>query len=355
MLWGVLQFFAIRKGHLRKNQVSWSNQMKKLLSFLVIICCLFSLVGVLTACQDSDWENGNLKIVTTIFPEYDWTLNVLGDHAESVNIKNLLNSGIDLHSYQPSVADITYIATCDLFIYVGGESDKWVENALKKATNENMVVIKLLDVIGDSALDEEHKEGMQGEEKDHDHDDEDESDEHVWLSLKRAKTVVKAIETALEKLDADNAADYAANAANYCQKLDELDAKYQQVVANGVNKTLIVADRFPFRYLFADYGLDYYAAFSGCSAESEASFETIAFLARKVDELQVKSIIKTDTGGDKIPQTIINNSKNKNLKILTLNSLQSVGVKEHAKVSYLEFMESNLEVLREATESTFIG
>ena len=331
---------------LRKNQVSWSSLMKKSLSIILIICCIFSLVLVLSACKDNDWENGNLKVVTTIFPEYDWTLNILGEHEGEVNVKNLLNSGVDMHSYQPSVADMTYIATCNLLIYVGGESDDWVENALKQATNKNMAVVKLLDVVKDSALDEEHKDGMQGEAE-----EEATSDEHVWLSLKRAKTMVNAIAAALKQLDSANADDYAANAASYNDKLNGLDVKYQQAVSTAAHKTLIVADRFPFRYLFADYGLDYYAAFSGCSAETEASVETIAFLVQKVDELQSKVLIKTETGKDKIAQTIISDSKAKNQKILTLNSLQSTSAADRAKgVSYLSLMESNLDVLREAVQ-----
>ncbi|MCH5159452.1 MAG: zinc ABC transporter substrate-binding protein [Clostridiales bacterium] len=318
--------------------------MKKLLAILVIICCICSLVGALSACQGSDWENGNLKVVTTIFPEYDWTMSILGEHATDVNIKNLLNSGVDMHSYQSSPADMVYIATCDLLVYVGGESDGWIEDALKQATNKDMVVIKLLDVIKDSVLDEEHKDGMQGESE-----EEVTSDEHVWLSLKRAKLCVNAIADAIKQLDAGNADDYTANTEIYCDELDKLDAEYREATSNGANKTLIVADRFPFRYLFADYGLDYYAAFSGCSAETEASFATITFLAQKVDELQAKVIIKTESGKNDIPQTIINNSRNKNQKILTLNSLQSIGAQDRDKgVNYLSIMQSNLEVLREA-------
>ena len=317
--------------------------MKKLLAILLIICCIVSLVAVLSACQVSDWENGNVKIVTSIFPEYDWTLNVLGEHDAEANVVNLLNSGVDMHSYQSSPADMVYIATCDLLVYVGGESDGWIEDALKQATNKDMVVIKLLDVIRDSALDEEVKDGMQGEAE------EAALDEHVWLSLKRAKLCVNAIADALKGLDADNADDYALNASQYCERLDELDAEYQQATATAATKTLVVADRFPFRYLFADYGLDYYAAFSGCSAETEASFETVAFLTRKVDELQARFIIKTETGKDNIAQTIINNSQNKNQKILTLNSLQSIGAKDRQNgVNYISVMQSNLEVLREA-------
>ena len=317
--------------------------MKKVLSIVVICCIVVASVCVLAACDNLN-SDGKIKIVTTIFSEYDWTLNVLGEHAENAKVTNLLNSGVDMHSYQPSVADVANIATCDLFIYVGGESDDWVEAALRQATNKDMLVIKLLDVVADSALDEEHKDGMQGDEE-----DEGAADEHVWLSLKRAKVVVNAIADALAQLDAANADDYAQNAASYCDQIDKLDGQYQQAVATAAHKTLVVADRFPFLYLFKDYGLDYFAAFSGCSAETEASVETIAFLVQKVDELQSNVLIKTETGNEKIAQTIISELGNKNIKILTLNSLQSTSAQDRAKgTSYLSIMQSNLQVLSEA-------
>ena len=315
--------------------------MKKILSIIIVICCVLSLVAVLSACQDSEWNNGNLKVITTIFPEYDWTLNVLGEHSDEVNIKNLLNSGSDMHSYQASVKDVTYIATCDLLIYVGGESDDWVEKALKQSKNENMIVVKLLDVI-DSVLDE--AEGIEGE-------DEEKGgvDEHVWLSLKRAQIAVNAIADALKKLDTDNADDYVANAASYCAKLNELDAEYQQATANAANKTLIVADRFPFLYLFDDYGLSYYAVFPGCSATLDPSMSTIYALVDKVNEVGAKALIITETDDGKIANKIKELSDGKDQKILTLNSLQSISSKELTnEINYLSIMQSNLKVLREA-------
>ena len=316
--------------------------MKKILSFIIILCCLCSLVGALSACQKDDWNNGNLKVVTTIFPEYDWTLNVLGDYQENVNIRNLLNSGVDMHSYQGSFKDTRYIATCDLLIYIGGESDDWVEGALKQATNKDMIVIKLLDVI-DSVLDE--AEGIEGEEE------EGALDEHVWLSLKRAKIAVDAIAKALAKLVPDSAEDFTHNANSYCKQLDELDAKYKQVVDSSSTKTLVVADRFPFAYLFDDYGLGYYAAFAGCSASVQPKPGTIVELIKRVNELDAKVIIITESSDGETARTVKDNSASKNQKILKLNSLQSVGANDRsAEVNYLSVMKSNLDVLREALE-----
>lgn len=320
--------------------------MKKILSIIVIVCCVFSLVAVLSACGDDNWENGNLKIVTTIFPEYDWTLNVLGNRAKNVNVQNLLNSGSDMHSYDGSVKDIRYISTCDLLVYVGGESDEWVEKALKQAKNENMVVIKLLDVI-DTVLDE--ADGIEGEE-DHDHGEQS-LDEHVWMSLKRAKIAVNAIADALKQLDSDNADDYTLNAHNYCHKLDVLDAEYQQTVFDTTTKTLVVADRFPFLYLFDDYGLSYYAAFSGCSATSDPSMSTIYALVEKVNELGAKVLIITETDDGKIANKVKELSQSKDQKILKLNSMQSVGANDRSSdVNYLSIMQANLDVLREALQ-----
>ena len=320
--------------------------MKKILSIVVIVCCVFSLVTVLSACEGDSWDNGNLKVVTTIFPEYDWTLNLLGEHAEGVNVKNLLNSGVDMHSYQGNFRDTRYITTCDLLIYVGGESDDWVEDALKQAQNKDMIVIKLLDVIED-ALDE--AEGIEGEEE-HDHDKEA-LDEHVWMSLRRVKVCVNAIADALVKLVPDNAEDFTQNAISYCQQLDELDEEYKQVVDTTTTKTLVVADRFPFAYLFDDYGLSYYAAFSGCSAATDPSLDTIKKLADKVNEIGAKVLIVTETDDGQIAPQVKALTQSKNQKILTLNSMQSIGAKDRTdSVNYLVIMQSNLEVLREALQ-----
>lgn len=318
--------------------------MKKILAITVILCCLLSLVGVLSACEEDDWNNGNLKVVTTIFPEYDWTLNVLGEHEDEVNVRNILNSGVDMHSYQATFRDKLYISTCDLLIYVGGESDDWVETSLKQATNKDMVVIKLLDVI-DDALDEAG--GIEGE----DEEEEEALDEHVWLSLRRAEIAVNAIAEALEKLMPDNAEDLVANAANYCQKLNGLDAEYRQVVESTPTKTLVIADRFPFIYLFADYGLDYVAAKGSCSASLDIKPTTITTLIEKVNELNAKVIIVTESNDGQTARTVRDNSRDKNQKILKLNSMQSVGANDRANgTTYLSIMQSNLDVLREALQ-----
>ena len=475
----------------------------------------------------------SLKIVTTIFPEYDWVREVLGDQAENDELTMLLDNGVDLHSYQPTADDIVKISDCDLFIYVGGESDGWVDDALKNATNKNMKVIDLLEVLGDSVKAEEVVEGMQETEHDHahdhskevstfedhevqdrslsdwagswqsaypfaldgtldgafaamaeegemtadeyktyyqngyktditnidiagdhiaftyedgkkvgsdykyigyyiqnwstgtkaamyrfeavdrtsgapiciefndhmiesaapehfhirmsnesfdaiidpenswptffpadmtgeeicehmeghDHEHEEEADEHVWLSLKNAETLVGAISDALQELDPDNKDTYAANASAYIEKLSALDGAYQSAVDGAARKTVLFGDRFPFRYLVDDYGLSYYAAFAGCSAESEASFETVSFLAKKVDELGLPCVLTIEGKNHKLAETIVRNTAAKNQKVLTMDSMQSTTSEDVANgTTYLSVMEQNLSVLKEALD-----
>ncbi|MBF1173312.1 MAG: zinc ABC transporter substrate-binding protein, partial [[Eubacterium] sulci] len=267
----------------------------------------------------------------------------------------LLDKGVDLHSYQPSTADIAKISEADVFIYVGGESDEWVEDVLKEAKNKKLKVINLMDVMGDKAKEEEVKEGMQPEEeeaeeaKDGKEEEEVEYDEHVWLSLKNAKIFTKKIADVLSEVDKDNAKTYQANYESYAKKLDDLDKKYADAVASAKNKTLVFGDRFPFRYLVNDYGLDYYAAFVGCSAESEASFETVTFLAKKIDELGLGNVLTIEGKNHKIAKTVVDNTKNKDQKVLTMDSMQSTTSKDVKDgATYLGIMEKNLEVLKEA-------
>lgn len=500
-------------------------------------------VGILCACStqdtyetsDSSTSSQKLQIVTTIFPAYDWVNAVLGDNAENAEVTLLLDNGVDLHSYQPSAEDILRISTCVLFVYVGGESDEWVKDALSQAVNKDMVVVNLLEAIGDRGKEEEMKEGMESDHdhnhdhskevstfednevldrslddwagdwqsayplllsgaldeafeakaeggdmtaeeykeyyrtgyktdytkiriegdaitftdnqgqtasseykytgyviqdwsggtraalyrfealdkdagtpsyiefndhmiepaeaehfhirmsnesfdaitdletswptffpaehsaeevcediighdhKNEDHEHEEELDEHVWLSLKNAAVLCRAIADALARIDVDNAAVYDANAVSYLEKLDTLDQAYTTAISESTTKTLLFGDRFPFRYLVDDYGLDYYATFVGCSAETEASFETITFLAGKVDELSLHTVLTIEGINHKIAETIVQNTSEKNQQILSMDSMQSTTRKDaEAGTSYLSIMENNLDVLKKA-------
>ena len=319
--------------------------MKKITSILL---ALFMLIGVFAGCgKQSDDKIDKLSIVTTIFPEYDWVKEILGDKADNAEITMLLDNGVDLHSYQPTADDIVRISDCDLFIYVGGESDGWVGDALKNAANKDMKVINLMEVLGDSVKEEETVEGMQEEE--HDREEEAEYDEHVWLSLRNAETLCGAISAALQEIDPDNKDAYASNTSAYIGKLSTLDSEYKKAVNAATYKTVLFGDRFPFRYMSDDYGLSYYAAFVGCSAETEASFETISFLAGKVDELNLPCVLTIEGAQHKIAETIVQNTTAKNQKVLTMDSMQSTTSKDVANgTTYLSVMTKNLSVLKEA-------
>ena len=326
--------------------------MKKITALLL---ALFMLVGALAGCgkQNDTNQTDKLSIVTTIFPEYDWVREILGEKADNAEITMLLDNGVDLHSYQPTADDIVKISDCDLFIYVGGESDEWVEDALRNAANGNMKVINLLEVLGDSVKTEEIVEGMQEAEHEHEdaeeHEHEEEADEHVWLSLKNAKMLVRVISKALQELDPDSKDIYAANADAYVKKLSALDAEYQAAVDAASNKTILFGDRFPFRYLVDDYGLRYYAAFVGCSAETEAGFETISFLAKRVDEWKLPCVLTIEGAQHKIAETVVRNTTAKNQRVLTMDSMQSTTSKDVKNgTTYLSVMEKNLSVLKEA-------
>ena len=294
------------------------------------------------------------KIVTTIFPEYDWTKEILGDKIKDAELTLLIGNGIDLHSYQPTIQDIAKINTADIFIYVGGESDAWVTDALKNVKNKKMKVINLMEVLGDKVKEEEVVEGMQAEEEHHHDEDEEEEeeieyDEHIWLSVRNAKILCEEICNTLCSVNSKNASSYKANYKAYASKLDKLDSDFAAVVKNAGTKTLLFGDRFPFRYFVDDYGLKYYAAFVGCSAETEASFETIIFLAKKVDEFELKNVCQIESGNGQIARTIIESSKKKDAKILTFDSLQSTTTNDIKKgATYLNLMQKNLDVLKKA-------
>jgi len=310
-----------------------------------ILLALLLLATTLPGCgQAQPAKTGKRSIVCTNFPQYDWVRQILGDRAGDVDLTLLLGSKADLHNYQPSVDDIVKIAACDLFIYVGGESDGWVRDALAQATNPDMITINLLHALGAAAKQEELLPGMEEEE-----DEEGGAlDEHVWLSLSNAKVFCSAIAEALCALDPDNSDEYQVSQVAYQGKLEALIREYQSAVGAARIKTLLFGDRFPFRYLMDDYGLECFAAFPGCSAETEASFDTIAGLAKKMDEFGLHTVMVTESADKSIAGTIIENTAGQGQQILVLDAMQSVTFAQAENTTYLSIMESNLAVLREA-------
>ena len=322
--------------------------MKRLMKLLA--AGLLAL-GTLGACANRPEENseggGSPKIVVTIFPIYDWVMNILGDNPAGMDVTMLMQNGSDLHNYQPTADDIRKIADCDVFVCVGGESDKWVDDALKEAVNTDMKVIRLMDVIGSDLKVEEAVEGMEAEEEGE--EEEEEYDEHVWLSLRSAMKCVTALSEAIADKDSDNKALYLRNAADYSAQLSALDQEYASMVSSAQRHLLLFGDRFPFRYLTDDYDLAYYAAFKGCSAETEASFETVLFLAGKLKEEKLPAVMIIEGSDGKIADTIIRTAEVKDCGVLTLDSMQSVTRDRVEKgAAYIDIMKQNLEILRKA-------
>lgn len=318
------------------------NCSKKLLLALSVLVLFFASCSKKEDSKST--EAKKLSVVVTTFPQYDWVREIAGSALEDMDLTLLINNGVDLHSYQPSIQDIAKINQSDLFIYVGGESDAWVEDSLV----ENVRALSLLETLGDKAKEEEVVEGMQEEE--HEHEEEEvEYDEHVWLSLRNAQLLCSAITDLLCQADSKNAALYTANCASYNEKLSQLDSQYKSMVEGAKRKTVLFGDRFPFRYLCDDYDITYYAAFVGCSAETEASFQTLAFLAQKLTELDLPCVFQIERGNSKLANAIIQNSGNKKATVCELNSLQSVTSRDIAAGStYLGIMEQNLEILKKA-------
>lgn len=322
--------------------------MKK--SFFILLTGLLLLS--LTSCSAKKSDNANnrkVKIVCTIFPEYDWAQNITGNEDDSTYVSLLLKNGVDLHSYQPSATDFITISSADIFMYVGGESDAWVSKALENANNPDMKVINLMEVLKNRIKEEEIIEGMQTEEAEEAEDSEEEIeyDEHVWLSLENARIICQYFTDVLCLVLPENDGLYKTNLQEYLKKIDAMDFSFRSVVENSQNKTLIFCDRFPFRYFTEDYGLKYYAAFAGCSSETEASFETVAFLSEKLKESSAPAVLVLENSDKKIARTVIGNAKEPTCDILTMDSMQSVTLRQaFAGVSYINIMQKNLETLQ---------
>lgn len=389
---------------------------KRLLPTIIAILLLLTVALGMSGCGRKTSEEGKLQVVAAIFPLYDWTREIIGADSKEIDLTLLVDNGMDLHSYQPSASDLIRIASCDVFLYVGGVSDSWIEDALQNETNPNRRVINLMEVLGSDAKAEEIVEGMQhSHEQDEDehtthsteehlqHEDghtahgedehtahsEDESshdaehtahedghtahsedelshdaehtahegghneatDEHVWLSIKNAMRFVQHIGEELAELAPSEAEVLRGNAAAYIERLSALDEEYRSTIQAAAKDTLLFCDRFPFRYLVDDYGLSYYAAFPGCSAETEASFATITFLTEKLDELKLSAVLTIEGSSQKIAETVLRNAKAKASAILCLDSLQSVNQDDiEAGISYLSVMKDNLSVLAQALQ-----
>ena len=316
----------------------------------ILTCFLGALLAaeVLSGCASSPKTAENnlpgderIQIVSTIFPPYDFAREITAGKA---NLTMLLPPASESHSYDPTPQDIIKIQNCDVFLYVGGESDRWVKNVLDSMDTSNMTVIPIIDCV--EAVEEEIVEGMQEEETQSDGPETPEYDEHVWTSHKNAKLIVQKISDALCETDTGNADLYRENTKTYLAQLDELDRKLEDLVANSEKKTLIFGDRFPFRYFADAYGLEYFAAFPGCSTETEASPATVKFLIDKVREENLPAVFHIELSNEKMAQTISEAAGAKTLLFHSCHNLSKADF-EGGK-TYLNIMNDNAENLKEA-------
>ena len=305
---------------------------KMILSLAAILLVGFALILALAPARK---KSEKLSIVATNFPAFDFARAVAGDRAE---IKMLIRPGVETHDFEPTPSDIIDIKNSQLFVFVGGESDDWVENILNDLDVEKTKIFKMMDSV--ALVEEEITEGMEGD------SDEKEYDEHVWTSLKNAQKIVNGIKTELINISPENKDFFEENAKNYLEKLKNLDAEFEKIVRNGNRKTLVFGDRFPFRYLVDDYGLDYFAAFPGCSEQTEASSQTLAFLVDKIKSENIPVVLKIEQSSSKIARTL---SDATGAKILTLNSAHTVSADDFKSgKTYVDLMTENLKVLEEA-------
>ena len=318
-------------------------KLKKLTGFILFVTVIAVFTVSLIGCTSAGTrQNDKMRIITTNFAVYDWTKEIIGN-SESIEVRYLLSSGSDSHSYQATSVDIVDISTCDLLIYIGGESEAWVEDVLANADKINS--LKLSSHVNRICHDNTHEHNHAED----DHCADSNFDEHIWLSLKNAIDACRIICNYICEIDSENFDLYTENCNQYIQNLSDLDKEYATAVSQSSSKTLMFADRFPFSYLVSDYGLEYFAAFDGCSADTNASFEIIASLASKADELSLTSVIILENSDNSLAKTVIENTLKKDLKILVLDSIQSVNSKKiPPDYSYYNAMVSNLRVIKEA-------
>ena len=282
------------------------------------------------------------KVVTTIFPIYDICREILGTEEDVVLIQD---NGMDMHSYEPTALDIKTISKSELFIHIGGESDDWVDGIIRSANNVNLKKLSLINTIN---VLEETDEGILENEHEHDHEDDNEHenaffDEHIWLSLKNAITMTKEISEALTWVYPERTEIIKINTEKYLNKLIRLESEYANECLNK-QKTIVVADRFPFLYLVNDYNLTYLAAFSGCTSETDASAETLTKLIDKVNEENLKYICVLETSNYSLANQIVSSCPD--TEVLVLNSCQLISNKDLNNKSYFDIMKSNLEILK---------
>ena len=329
-----------------------------------ILLALTLLAGCFTGCavQREEPDDGRMKIVTTIFPQYDFARAISGN-GETASVRMLLKPGEEVHSYEPTPLDIKEIQNCDLFIYVGAENDVWVDRILENMGDEKPQTLRLVDLTDTMA--EEVVEGMM-EERGHDHEhsheesgehehthsgdssheEHGEADEHVWTSPVKAAEITEAIAEKMAEIDPDNAEVYLANARAYEEQILDVDDQFREIVANAERRTIVFGDRFPVRYFAEEYGLEYYAAFPGCSSEAEPSASTLAFLIDKVKEEQIPVVFSIEFSNGNIARAICESTGAVQRTFYSCHNVTKDQMESGA--TYVSMMRENLDVIREA-------
>ena len=316
--------------------------MKKISKILLVfVVAVFSIVS-LTGCNKKQETQDKLTIVSTNFPGYDFARAITKDNT-NVKVKMLLKPGAESHTFEPTPEDIKTIKNSDIFIYVGGDSDEWVDDILSDIDTDKTKIIKLIDLV--DAKEEVTTEGMESDEEE-ESEEEAELDEHVWTSPKNAIEIINKLKKEIINIDSDEKSNLESNANNYVNKLNDLDTEFKSIVKTAKRKEIIVGDRFPLRYFADEYGLSYYAAFPGCSEQTEASAKTISFLANKVKEDKIPVVLKIELSSGNIANTI---AKETNTKVLEFNSAHNISQSDFdAGTTYVDIMTKNAEVLKEA-------
>lgn len=315
--------------------------MKKISKLLLIfVVSIFGIVS-LTGCNKKQETQDKLTIVSTNFPGYDFARAITMDNT-NVKVKMLLKPGAESHTFEPTPEDIKTIKNSDIFIYVGGDSDEWVDDILNDIDTDKTKIIKLIDLV--DAKEEVTTEGMEIDEEE-ESEEEAELDEHVWTSPKNAIEIINKLKKEIINIDNDEKSNLESNANHYVNELNDLDTEFKSIVKTAKRKEIIVGDRFPFRYFVDEYGLSYYAAFPGCSEQTEASAKTISFLANKVKEDKIPVVLKTELSSGNIANTI---AKETNTKVLEFNSAHNISQSDFdAGITYVDIMTKNAEVLKE--------
>lgn len=313
--------------------------MKRNLKIIIALAViLIATLGIIIGISNSQKQSEKISIITTNFPAYDFARAVAGDKAD---VKMLLKPGAEMHDFEPTPSDIIDIEKSALFIYTGGESDEWVEDILS-STNVNKS-LKMMDTV--ELVEEEAVEGMEAEEEEEE-GEEPEYDEHVWTTPKNAKKIIAKIKDELIAISPENKDSFEQNATSYSNRLDELDSEFKEIINSAKRKTIVFGDRFPLRYFADEYGLEYYAAFPGCSEQTEASSATIAFLVNKVKSENIPVVFKIEMSNNKIAQTIADET---GAKVLTFNSIHNISAEDfESGITYIDLMEGNLITLEEA-------